>query len=211
MKIFEASQNEGSTHPRDSLANRRSRRAIFSWRERGCGEVFTRGTELADPLATGPVLASAGRQVCCRLPFARSSPGGETLPRPPDLPTWTHCAHIWLPFACSQARLVPQTAFYPESETFFEPTLGSRTMGPLDCRRKKNQVRPAHGLARRGAASTSGIILKTIDLSRCDCPASRTCAFLSAPALVIGSQTTGRVSLESGLRPRAYVARPPTS
>ena len=97
--------------------------------------------------------------------------------------------------------MVPQTAFYPESGCFFEPTLDSRTLCPLDCRRKKKQVRPAHGLARRGAASTSGIILKTIDLSRCDCPASRTCAFLCAPALVIGSQTTGRVSLESGLRP----------
>ena len=97
--------------------------------------------------------------------------------------------------------MVPQTAFYPESGCFFEPTLDSRTLCPLDCRRTKEQVRPAHGLARRGAASTSGIILKTIDLSRCDCPASRTCAFLCAPALVIGSQTTGGASLESGLRP----------
>ena len=97
--------------------------------------------------------------------------------------------------------MVTQTAFYPRMECCIELTLDSRTLCPLDCRWKKKQVRPAHGLARRGAASTSGIILKTIDLSKCDCPASRTRAFLCAPALVIGSQTTGGASLESGLRP----------
>ena len=130
------------------------------------------------------VISLPPRPTAPLLAFISSAPPSPLVPSSPPSPSPPLHAHIWLPFACSQASLVPQTAFYPESQTFFEPALDSRTMGPLDCRRNKKQVRPAHGLARRGPASTSGIILKTIDLSRCECPASRTCAFLPAPALV---------------------------